>query len=139
MSHTIRVRTRFTYSLAQTTMMIVWIAAIIWFFVRGTLKDPFDWLPAVLFLFSAALSLLHTFVEHTVLTDDGVDHRTWYGKKVFIPYSDLSVLNRDDKSLVLTNGTREITLGKMNSDFPRIVDFLRQKVPNQMSLDSMWQ
>jgi hypothetical protein len=131
---------RFLDRFALIAIDIVWIATVIWLVIHGIhFKDPLDWLTFTLLSISTLSSLLHTFIERTLLTDNGVDHRTWYGKKLFIPYSDLSVLNRNGRSVVLTNGIHEITLGKMNSDFPQIATFLREKVGNQMSLDSVWQ
>jgi hypothetical protein len=119
---------------------IAWIAVLI-LLIRDHANQyrNFDLIFLTLYSISGILHLLKAFVEGTFLTQHGIQHRTWYGKKSFFAYSDLSLLDRKGKSIVLTNGTREVTIGKRSRNFPEAADLLLHKVPNYMSLDSQWQ
>src|ERR1041385_3838813 len=110
---------------------VIWCAAwaILWIFAisKGWRPhDPLQWVPHALATVSAVLGLFYAFFTRTRLTQNGVELRTWYGKTRFVPYSDLSVLERENNSVVLTNGTEEVALNAGDLNFPEAQQLLRR-------------
>src|SRR4051812_41503738 len=46
-------------------------------------------------------SALAVWLTETRFTHDGVQHRAWYGRKRFSPYEEISVLEKEGKSVLI--------------------------------------
>jgi hypothetical protein len=73
-------------------------------------------------------SLLRNLLSETRISDRGVRHRTWYGKTVFSPFSEVTALELKGRKILLTVQGLEVSLDKSNSNIPQVSELLQQRV-----------
>lgn len=116
--------------LASTTLLVV----VMWFHDSNRpLLDPTRLFTVALVAITSTASFLDTFVRRTLLMEEGVEYRNWFGKTLFFPYSELNVAKWKGDSIVLTDGVRKVKLRKLELKFPQAPGFLRRKIPRHLS------
>ena len=96
------------------------------------LFEPIRLLFAALLAAGWIVELLETFVRRTLLTEEGVEYRDWFGRTRFFSFADLTIQKWEGDSIVLTDGSRKVKLRKVDLRFPQAPDLLRRKISRQL-------